>query len=163
MNKAILTPRRTAYGKAVRKDYDAGNTKYKRKDMTQLEPRTDGVSNTLTTVQKDNLVLEWDDITLQDYNSGYVLTVEEKDALMKAILDGKVKARIRKLTEVECLRLMDVSEEDIAKMKASGVARTNLYKAAGNSIVVSCMTEIFRNLFYGKPTTPVQTSLFDFI
>lgn len=26
--------------------------------MTQLEARTDGISNTLTTVQKDNLVLE---------------------------------------------------------------------------------------------------------
>ena len=30
----------------------------KRGNMTQLEARTDGISNTLTTVQKDNLVLE---------------------------------------------------------------------------------------------------------
>ena len=33
-------------------------TAEKRGNMTQLEARTDGISNTLTTVQKDNLVLE---------------------------------------------------------------------------------------------------------
>jgi DNA (cytosine-5)-methyltransferase 1 len=37
-----------------------------RHDMTELEPRTDGVSNTLTSVQKDNLVAE--PIIIDDYN-----------------------------------------------------------------------------------------------
>ena len=56
--------------------------------MTELEPRQDNVSNTLTTVQKDNLLLE---------NPQY---------------------RIRKLTHRECGRLMGVSDEDIDKMAA---------------------------------------------
>lgn len=34
--------------------------------MTELEPRTDGVSNTLTSVQKDNLLAE--PIIIDDYN-----------------------------------------------------------------------------------------------
>ena len=54
--------------------------------MTELEPRQDNVSNTLTTVQKDNLLLE------------------------------KPQYRIRKLTPRECGRLMGVSDEDIDKM-----------------------------------------------
>ena len=56
--------------------------------MTELEPRKDDVSNTLTTVQKDNLLLE------------------------------KPQYRIRKLTPRECGRLMGVSDEDIDKMAA---------------------------------------------
>lgn len=52
----ILTPKRTDYGKAVRKDYENGDLKASRHDMTSLEPREDGISNTITTVQKDNLL-----------------------------------------------------------------------------------------------------------
>lgn len=54
----VLTPKRTEYGKAMRKDYETGAIKESRHNMTQLEPRTDGVSNTITTVQKDNLLVE---------------------------------------------------------------------------------------------------------
>lgn len=55
---AILTPKRTEYGKAIRKEYEKGNIKESRHNMTELEPRNDSISNTLTTVQKDNLLLE---------------------------------------------------------------------------------------------------------
>lgn len=54
----VLTPKRTDYGKQVRKQYEAGELDMSRHDMTELEPRQDGVSNTLTSVQKDNLVAE---------------------------------------------------------------------------------------------------------
>lgn len=49
---------RTQYGKAIRKDYEAGRVKEKRSNMTQYEPRDDGLLNTLTTVLKDNYILE---------------------------------------------------------------------------------------------------------
>lgn len=52
----VLTPRRTEYGKQIRKQYEAGEIKEQRKNLQQLEPRYDGKSNTLNTVQKDNLV-----------------------------------------------------------------------------------------------------------
>ncbi len=58
LEPSILTPKRTEYGKAVRKDYENGKIQESRHNMTELQPRKDGVSNTLTTVQKDNLVLE---------------------------------------------------------------------------------------------------------
>ena len=54
----VLTPKRTDFGKQVRKQYESGALDMSRHDMTELEPRTDGVSNTLTSVQKDNLVVE---------------------------------------------------------------------------------------------------------
>ena len=53
---ACLTPKRTEYGKQIRKQYEAGEVLAMRKEVSQLEPRQDGKTNTLTTVQKDNLI-----------------------------------------------------------------------------------------------------------
>lgn len=53
-----LTPKRTEFGKAVRKEYEKGNLNISRHKMTELEPREDGCTNTLTSVQKDNLIEE---------------------------------------------------------------------------------------------------------
>ena len=58
MESQVLTPKRTEYGKQIRKAYESGQIQESRHNMTELEPRQDNVSNTLTTVQKDNLVLE---------------------------------------------------------------------------------------------------------
>lgn len=55
--------------------------------------------------------------------------------------------RIRKLTERECFRLMDVPEEYIDRIQAAGISRSQQYKMAGNSIVVACMYHIWRKLF----------------
>ena len=57
-DSSVLRKVRTEYGKSIRKDYESKNINEKISNMTTLEPRTDGISNTLTTVQKDNLVLE---------------------------------------------------------------------------------------------------------
>ena len=54
----VLTPKRTEYGKQIRKAYESGRIQESRHNMTELEPRKDDISNTLTTVQKDNLLLE---------------------------------------------------------------------------------------------------------
>lgn len=55
--------------------------------------------------------------------------------------------RIRRITPREAFRLMDVSEEDIDKMIGAGISNSQLYKLAGNSIVVSCLYHIFRKMF----------------
>lgn len=68
--------------------------------------------------------------------------------------------RIRKLTPTECFRLMDVEDKDIEKMKQAGIKKTNLYKLAGNSIVVSCMFHLFRKLFIEKGSESDQLELF---
>lgn len=62
--------------------------------------------------------------------------------------DGRMAwIRLRKLTCRECLRLMDVDEEKIDIMLNAGISDSQLYKMAGNSIVVACMEGIFRNAF----------------
>lgn len=54
--------------------------------------------------------------------------------------------RIRKLTPKECWRLMGLSDADFDKAKASGVSNSQLYKQAGNGIVVNVLMAIFKNL-----------------
>lgn len=58
--------------------------------------------------------------------------------------------RIRKLTPLECWRLMGFSDEDFEKAKASGISNSQLYKQAGNSIVVTVLQGILKNLFKNK-------------
>lgn len=53
--------------------------------------------------------------------------------------------RIRKLTPLECFRLMGVSDDDALKMMKIN-SNTQCYKQAGNSIVVDVMVEMFKNL-----------------
>ena len=54
----IMTPKRTEYGKVIRKKYESHEVYEQRHNMTIIEPRCDGISNTITTVTKDNLLLE---------------------------------------------------------------------------------------------------------
>lgn len=55
---------------------------------------------------------------------------------------------IRKLTEGECLKLMDVGDDDIATMVDSPrLSKSAIYKLAGNSIVVSCLYHIFHDVW----------------
>lgn len=55
--------------------------------------------------------------------------------------------RIRKLTPLEYWRLMGFDDEDFYKAKNAGVSNTQLYKQAGNSIVVNVLEKIFMQLF----------------
>ena len=55
--------------------------------------------------------------------------------------------RIRKLTPLECWRLMGIKDEYFWRAKNSGVSNTQLYKQAGNAIVVNVLVAIFKNLY----------------
>lgn len=110
----VLTPKRTEYGKAIRKAYESGEVSESRNNMTELRPREDVVSNTLTTSTKDNLVLE-------------------------------PTYRVRRLTPLECWRLMGFSDDDF-KMAAEVNSNTQLYKQAGNSIVKDVLMAIFSQM-----------------
>lgn len=63
----------------------------------------------------------------------------------KVITDNGL--RIRKLTPKECWRLMGFSDEDFEKAQSIPTSNTQLYKQAGNSIVVNVLEKIFKNLF----------------
>lgn len=62
------------------------------------------------------------------------------------------ESRVRKLTPRECWRLMGFDDEAFDRAKSTGMSDTQLYKQAGNSIVVDVLMAIFERLFYGEPT-----------
>lgn len=76
---------------------------------------------------------------------GVAKTIPTNDS--QGTLDG---FRIRKLTPRECWRLMGFDDADFDKAQAAGVSNTQLYKQAGNSIVVDCLEGILNNLLIEK-------------
>lgn len=54
----VLKYERTEYAKTIRNKYENGEIDERRCNLREFTLRTDGISNTLTTVQKDNLVFE---------------------------------------------------------------------------------------------------------
>lgn len=238
----ILTPRRNEYGKSVRKEYESGQLDESRHKMTDLEPRTDGISNTVTTVQKDNLLLIEPKViqvgnivhagnfnnpqrgrvyspmgispTINTMAGGnlepkIVIGSAQKNAYVGSVdgpspcinaacgmgggqtpmivqmargfnkgelheISPTISAnswecnnflkeddfKIRKLTPRECLRLMDVDDADIDKMFCAGLSNTQLYKMAGNSIVVNVLYHIFRKMFVEKENENEQLTIF---
>lgn len=67
----------------------------------------------------------------------------------KETMSQEYEYRIRKLTPRECFRLMDMKDEDFDKAAAVN-SNTQLYKEAGNSIVVNVLVAILGQLFEGK-------------
>ena len=65
------------------------------------------------------------------------------------ILKRENELRIRKLTPKECWRLMGFDDSDFEKAQKVN-SNTQLYKQAGNSIVVNILEEIFKILLKGE-------------
>lgn len=65
--------------------------------------------------------------------------------------------RIRKLTPKECFRLMGFSDEDFSKAEQVPTSNAQLYKQAGNSIVVNVLEEILKELFINEKKPKRQT------
>lgn len=107
----------------------------------RLELNMNGTSNALTTVQKDNVVVceERNDEGLRFFKGDVCGTI-------RTIADGGDKRvirnqTIRRLTPRECFRLMDFP--DSFEFVCSN---SQLYKQAGNSIVVNVLAEILKKL-----------------
>lgn len=83
------------------------------------------------------------------YSSELYETTNLQNECFNIFESGDIKIndlRIRKLTPKECWRLMGFSDEDFEKAKRVN-SDTQLYRQAGNSIVVNVLVEIFNNLF----------------
>lgn len=131
----------------------------------RIEVNIKGVSNTITTVRKDYLLME------ENKSKGKLITKEIAEQLkLPEEYIGK-RFRIRKLTPTECFRLMGVDDDNIRKLTETKnekgeqlISNSQLYKMTGNSIVVDVMVYMFRNLFIGSPDedrrTPIQLNLF---
>lgn len=160
----------------------------------RLEVNKQGISNTITTVQKDNLVVERangknvvinklptdsdgidfvgylegnkriknpteDQLKLSrthrqpnrihsDYGIHPALSASEVSGRYN-IMGDSTEFRIRKLTPLECWRLMGISDEDFYKAESVN-SNSQLYKQAGNAIIVPVLEGIFSKLFKSK-------------
>lgn len=92
------------------------------KDERRYKERDDGLAPTLTT---------------------------RVDVLGVVVEDKEIEnnLRIRKLTPLETWRLMGISDSDFNKAQESGLSDSQLYKQAGNAIVVDVLVHIFKELF----------------
>lgn len=132
------------------------------------------ISNALTTVQKDSLIVitgeKLDPEKEADpelHKVGYIkFPNSDKDHQSNRFYDeegispsldtcsggnrqGKIITKdliIRKLTPKECFRLMGFDDEDYQVLADNGISDAQIYKMAGNSIVVNVLEAIFRNL-----------------
>lgn len=80
-----------------------------------------------------------------------ITTQDNAGGLMQMSVDSNKKYRIRRLTPRECWRLMDFTDEQFDKAKSAGLSDTQLYKQAGNSIVVGVLEKIMGNLYDAMP------------
>ena len=137
-----------------------GNGGYTQK----LHVKDEAIVNTITTVQKDNVIL-----VPQATKAGYAAAevgdgiytnrmkykrgVVQKSMIPTlktsvsdigvVVTDKDELINIRRLTPRECWRLMGWDDERIDVAFSSGSSETQLYKMAGNSIVVNVLTRIF--------------------
>ena len=124
---SVLRAERTEQCKQLRKmngdkgmKFNQGNKEY--------SPRTDGVSNTLSTSTKDNM-LAMPELRMVD---GCMVDKEGR------------KYRIRKLTPTECFRLQDVSDEDIEKIRN--------YRDDETAVICDANGEPIMNMDFDKPS-----------
>ena len=139
----------------------------------RLEINKQGTSNTITTVQKDNYVvvakeeygrmgrqavetLNENDVKYGDTINPFNKRISSTDGISPtlttrpegfktAVLPVSRDLRIRKLTPKECWRLMGFSDDDFHKAEEVN-SNSQLYKQAGNSIVVDVLEAIFKQL-----------------
>lgn len=148
--------------------YLVGNLDIKGNEQIRRVYSEEGISPTLNTMQGGNrqpkvmykvrqatkqgyaIAEEGDSINLEQPNSttrrgrignkiANILTCSCNQAVIN-------EYRIRKLTPLECYRLMGFDDEDFYKASALN-SNSQLYKQAGNSICVNVLEEIFKNLF----------------
>lgn len=118
----------------------------------------DGIAPTLNCMGGGNLeprIIISDLGKLSKKCGDYMDSSEVKDGV-----DQAPKYKVRKLTQKECWRLMGFEDQDFEKAKSAmneniynGKDRSGsqLYKQAGNSIVVDVLSAIMRNLYTAMP------------
>ena len=153
------------------------------KTAQRLEMRPDMCTNTITSVQKDNVLIEFTESESEmqkepvlqtpdtaycidaNYAKGMTIASYLKKKRRQLVLDKSnvthdIPYRVRKLTPKECWRLMGFSDQDFECAKAAmneniygGKDRSSsqLYKQAGNSIVVNVLEHIMKSLYDAMP------------
>lgn len=107
-----------------------------------LNIKTDEFDKSIMTFEEKEGVYEKADRIYDEEGLAPTLTQQNEKILNNTI--------IRKLTPKECWRLMGFSDEDFEKAANVPTSNTQLYKQAGNSIVVNVLEKIFKILFKGE-------------
>lgn len=133
---------RTEQAKKLRKQYESHEIKHGYHELSELHPRPDGKTNTLSTVQKDNMIMEplkteSIDAPIYEVKDGYI-TVKGNKYPIK-LVDGFYI--IRKLTVRECMRLQTVPE-----WYEWPVSKSQAYKMLGNGWTVEVIAHLLRGL-----------------
>lgn len=128
----------------VRGDVDIGNN-----DMINRVYDQEGISPTIATMQGGNIQpkIAIKKATKQGHaedKPGDSVNLEQPNSKTRR---GRVEKniRIRKLTPLECWRLMGFTDEDFKKAQQVN-SNSQLYKQAGNSIVKQVLMAIFRQM-----------------
>lgn len=108
---------------------------------------------------------EWDWLEINVFQAAELYcAISNTDEEVIQFLDDitPVRLRIRKLTPLECFRLMGLTDEEAKTIADSGVSNSAQYKLAGNSIVVDVLYHIFKQLICEQEEKPLsgQLSLF---
>ena len=119
--------------KLILKVKDSISNKKECCDSTLLKPKILQVGNCITARY---------DAGIQNKQSIGVAVVEK--------VSTNKEYKLRKLTPLECWRLMAFTVEDFYKAKNVGISNSQLYKQAGNSIVVKVLEGIFKELFLSE-------------
>ena len=143
-----------------------GGTMGKSLDITRRCYSVDYISPTITTfgggsnapkiiepVKTENKINVLGNYMPSNHNASRVVDVngicptamENHGTVTGVVVSKDNEYRIRKLTPKECWRLMGFTDEQFDKA-AEVCSNTQLYKQAGNSIVVNVLEEIFKNL-----------------
>lgn len=129
-------------------------------DGGEVSPTVTAESNGLLTYRKHH---QQDDIQSEDGLSRTLVVGSHGNSshFTKTAVTTPIGLRIRRLTERELFRLMDVDDTDIDTLLSAGIAKTQLAKMAGNSIVVAVLYHIFNRLLVEtQPQRGEQMALF---
>ncbi len=108
--------------------------------VQMLEIRDGEYTNTITTVQKDNVVIE---PTAETFPESYTVIIDGKPCL------------VRKLTPKECWRLFGFTDNQFEAAKKAleekhyngrNKASSQLYKQAGNTIVIPVLAAVLQSI-----------------
>ena len=160
---------RSPEAKRLRKQYEAHEISHGYHEFSELHPRTDGKSNTLSTVLKDNPICE--PVIEMDESGHYAISVADgKIYPVYEVQNGLITIKdkqypikladgfyiIRKLTVRECMRLQTVPET-----YAFPVSDSQAYKMLGNGWTVEVIAHIMSH-FDGLTVKPVEVfSMYD--
>lgn len=144
---------RSPEAKRLRKQYEAHEISHGYHEFSELHPRTDGKSNTLSTVLKDNPICE--PVIEMDENGRYAISASDgKKYPIYEVRSGLITIKgkqypiklkdgyyiIRKLTVRECMRLQTVPET-----YEFPVSNSQAYKMLGNGWTCEVITHLIRS------------------